>query len=208
MTVFLPRNYDPKRQHPLLIFLNGGTGGNGANPAVARRLTEERDFVCVDFPLFKAPDPQAPAGAKPAMKMTDEDYRLMWPLYQQMLARLDRAVPNIDPAHRVLGGFSNGGHTTAGLIEQSNGEVPKQFCAFLFVEGGGRIQRFDLIQGKPLLIVYGDKSTRQTRIDEIRGVAEAAGVHVKTQAMINTGHAFAETAYPEVRSWLYESALR
>jgi len=47
MTVFLPRNYDPAKQHPLLLFLNGGDGGAGANPGVARALSEERDFVCV-----------------------------------------------------------------------------------------------------------------------------------------------------------------
>ena len=50
----------------------------------------------------------------------------MWSLYKTMLAKLDQTVPNIDPAHRVLGGFSNGAHTTAGLIDQSDGELDEE----------------------------------------------------------------------------------
>jgi len=208
MTVFLPRNYETSRKHPLLIFLNGGTGGRAANPAVARKLSEEKDFVCVDFPLFKAADPQAPPGAKPALKLTNADYALAWPLYQRMLARLDHVVPNIDPAHRILGGFSNGAHMVAGLIDQSNGEVCKQFSAFFFVEGGGRLQNVDLLKGVTTLLVYGENSLRKSRLDEIQQEYGSAGVHLKPQPMPNTGHNFPETAYPEVRTWLYESALR
>src|ERR1019366_10183114 len=44
MTVFLPRNYNPGRKHPLLVFLNGGDGGIGSNPRVAPAPTEEEEF--------------------------------------------------------------------------------------------------------------------------------------------------------------------
>ena len=62
MTVFLPTNYDRGRKHPLLIFLNGGDGGTGANPGVARALSAEQDFVCVSLPLFKVTASKAPGG--------------------------------------------------------------------------------------------------------------------------------------------------
>ena len=125
MTVFLPTNYDPARKHPLLIFLNGGDGGIGGNPGVARALCAERDFICVNMPLFKAADYVTPApgatGDRYIMRATDA--RTMWPFFRTMLAKLEEAVPNIDPAHRVLGGFSNGAHAAAGLIDESDGEV-------------------------------------------------------------------------------------
>ena len=82
MTVFLPRNYDAARKHPLLLFLNGGDGGAGGNPGVARALTEEQDFICVSVPLFKAADyrPAKPGGGGSGYIVTDEDGRRMWPL--------------------------------------------------------------------------------------------------------------------------------
>jgi hypothetical protein len=88
MTVFLPRNYDPGRKYPLLVFLNGGDGGTGSNPGVARALSEEKDFVCVSVPLFKASDPKAPRG----YIMQDPDAKYMWPFFRTMLARLEALV--------------------------------------------------------------------------------------------------------------------
>ena len=62
MTVFLPTNYAADRKHPLLVFLSGGDGGAGSNPGVARAITEEKGFVCVSVPLFKATAPKEPGG--------------------------------------------------------------------------------------------------------------------------------------------------
>jgi predicted peptidase len=154
MTVFLPRNYDPQRKHPLLIFLNGWDGGDAANPSVARALSEEQDFVCVVLPLWKESiDPAAPANTPPVIIIRDVDGKFAWPCYKTMLARLDELVRNIDPARRVIGGFSNGAHMTGELIDQSEGEAAQYFSAFFTVEGGGRTERYDLIKGKPFLMV-------------------------------------------------------
>ena len=136
MAVFLPVNYDPARKHPLLIFLRGGDGGNDSNPAIARDLVEDKDFVCVSLPLFKEKDPNQ------TVLIRDNDCKVAWPLYKTMLAKLDEVVPNIDPNHRVLGGFSNGAHMTAALINQSEGEAAARFCAFFLIDGGGGVARF------------------------------------------------------------------
>jgi hypothetical protein len=78
MTVFLPGNYDPARQHPLLIFLQGGDGGSGANPGVARKLTKERDFICVSLPLFKETlNPPAPGNGTSRILIRSNDARYM-----------------------------------------------------------------------------------------------------------------------------------
>ena len=165
MTVFLPRNYDPQGRHPLLVFLSGGGGSRGQNPTVARKLTEETDFVCVDLPLFKEKlDPPAPGNGTARLIVQADDCRLMWKLYQTMLTRLEAMVPNLDPTHRILGGFSNGAHSTAGLIDQSDGEVARRFSGFLFGEGGGRLQRYDLLKGKEFLVLYGsERSGKRAR---------------------------------------------
>jgi predicted peptidase len=200
MTVFLPRNYDPQRKFPLLIFLNGWDGGEATNPGVARALSEEQDFVCVAMPLFKESlDPSAPANTR-AIIIQDADGRFAWPLYKTMLARLDALVPNIDPAHRVLGGFSNGAHMTGALLNQSDGEVARFFSAFFLVDGGGGFRSFDLLKDKPLLMVCG--VWRPNPDPPL-----AAGVKLTIYRMAVAKHAFPETEYRAVREWLCGPAL-
>ena len=203
MTVFLPTNYDPGRKYPLLIFLNGWDGGTGSNPGVARALSEGRDFVCANMPLFKATDFKvtAPNVAGVGFIMSDPDARTMWPFFKTMLAKLEELVPNLDPAHRVLGGFSNGAHATAGLIDESEGEVTRWFSAFMFVEGGGKLQRYDLLKGKPFLMVSSSAKSRP-RAQQICEAAKAAGAEA-TLVSVDVGkHDFPVSAYPAVREWL------
>lgn len=208
MTVFLPTNYDPARRFPLLIFLNGGDGGVGGNPGVARSLCEGRDFVCVNLPLFKAPDYQVTNSSVPGAGyvMRAEDGRQMWPCFKTMLARLEELVPNIDPAHRILGGFSNGAHATAGLIDESDGEIARRFSAFLFVEGGGKLQHYELLKGKPFLMVSSNAKSRP-RAQQICDAAKAAGAKA-TLIVEDVGkHDFPVSAYPAVREWLRKPAM-
>ena len=207
MTVSLPANYDPGRKHPLLIFLSGGTGGTGRDASVARRLSEGRDFVCVGVPLFKEKvDPPTPDNGRSRILIRNPDCKFAWPLYKRMLANLEELVPNIDPGHQVLGGFSNGAHATSGLIDESDGEVARRFSAFLFVEGGGKLERYDLLKGKPFLMVYGSEKSHR-RAQEILDAAKAAGAKATLHGMNDVGHAFPESEFPAVRTWLRGPAM-
>ncbi len=202
MTIFLPTNYDPGRKFPLFIFLNGGDGGAGGNPGVARALCQEKDFVCVSVPLFKASDPKAPGG----FIIGAENGKYMWPFFKTMLAKLDQVIPNIDPAHRVLGGFSNGAHATAALLDESGGEIARRFCAFLFVEGGGKLQHYDLLKGKPFLMVSSNAKS-QPRAQQICEAAKTAGAKAALVVEDVGAHDFPRAAYPAVRQWLRGPAL-
>lgn len=203
MTVFLPTNYEPGRKRPLLVFLNGGDGGGGSNLGVARSLCEGKDFVCVSVPLFKVTAPKTPGGD---YIMRDPDAKYMWPHFRTMLAKLEELVPNLDPAHRVLGGFSNGAHATQGLIDASEGEVSRRFSAFFFVEGGGRLQHYDLLKGKPYLMVSSNAKSRP-RAQQVHDQAKAAGARA-TLIVVDVGkHDFPVSAYPAVRAWLRGPAL-
>jgi polyhydroxybutyrate depolymerase len=204
MTVFLPTNYDPARKHPLLVFLGGGDGGTGSNPSVARELSAEEDFICVGVPLFKVTDPKASGGD---FVMRDPDGRYMWPFFRTMLAKLEELVPNIDPAHRVLGGFSNGAHAVQGLIDESDGEIARRFSAFFFVEGGGRLEHYDLLRGKPYLMVSSNTKSRP-RAQEICDAAKAAGARATLVAVDVGQHDFPKSAYPAVQEWLRGPAMK
>lgn len=199
-TILLPTNYDPGKKHPLLIFLNGGDGITGAELGVARSLCEGKDFVCVSMPLFK--DPNANTG----YVMQDADGKYMWPFFRTMLAKVEELVPNLDPAHRVLGGFSNGAHATAALIDESDGEVARRFSAFLVVEGGGRLRRYDLLKGKPYLMVSSNSKSRP-RAQQIVDAAKAAGARAALVFQDVGKHDFPVSAYPAVREWLRGPAM-
>lgn len=200
MTVFLPTNYDLGRKHPLLIFLNGGDGGAGGNPGIARAISEERDFVCASMPLFKVGDP------KVNLIMVEADGKYMWPFFKAMLAKLEEMVPNIAPEHRVLGGSSNGAHATAALLDGSDGEVARRFSAFLFVEGGGKMKHFEHLKGKHCMMVS-SQSKSKPRALEITEQAKAAGARTTFLCEDVGKHCFPESAYPAVRTWLRGPAM-
>ncbi len=207
MTVFLPSNYEPGGRFPLLIFLNGGDGGVGNELGVARSLSQGKDFVCVSMPLFKA------AAYKPGQTnagigyvMVAEDGRRMWPFFKTMLAKVEELVPNIDPGHRILGGFSNGAHATAALLDESDGEIARRFSAFMFVEGGGKLKHYELLKGKPFLMVSSN-SKSFPRAQQIRDAAKAAGAKGTMVFEDVSKHDFPVAAYPAVREWLRGPAM-
>jgi hypothetical protein len=208
MSIFLPSNYEPGRKFPLLVFLNGGDGGTGAELGVARSLCQGKDFVCVSMPLFKAADYKPPEGGAggAGYVMEAKDGRYMWPFFKAMLAKLEETVPNIDPEHRILGGFSNGAHAIAALLDESDGEVGRRFSAFIFVEGGGKLQHYDLLKGKPFLMVSSNAKSRP-RAQEICDAAKAAGAKA-TLIFEDVGqHDFPAAAYPAVRGWMREAGM-
>ncbi|MEI6502781.1 MAG: hypothetical protein WCP21_17365 [Armatimonadota bacterium] len=206
MSVYLPRNYDPQRKHPLLVYLQGWDGNRADSPSYPRLIAQEQDYVCVIMPLFKRNlDPADPVNTPPVMIIRDEDGKFAWPLYQEMLAKLEAAVPNLDPDRRILGGFSNGAHMVGELIDQSNGEIARQFSAFFLVEGGGRMQRYDLLKGKRLLLLYGNPKAL-ARIQQMHDSGTAAGVEATIHEMPGVGHAFPPEQFPAVREWLRASA--
>lgn len=203
MTVYLPTNYDPARKYPLFIFLEGGSGGTGGNPGIARALTEGRDFICASMPLFKASlaAVNGPQGPRPGIVVNTADGKYMWPFFKTMLDKLEALVPNIDPAHRILGGFSNGAHATAALLDGSDGEIAQRFTAFFCGEGGGKLEHYDLLKGKAFLMLSSNAKSLP-RAKEILEAAKTAGAKA-TLIFEDIGkHGFPEASYPAVRAWL------
>ena len=114
-----------------------------------------------------------------------------------MLARLDQLAPNLDRAHRVLGGFSNGAHATAALTDGSDAEVTQRFPAFLFAEGASKLQHHERLKGTPLLVVSSN-SKSAPRGQQICDVAKAAGA-LTTFILDDVGkHDFPVSVYPKV----------
>jgi hypothetical protein len=92
------------------------------------------------MPLFRAPGFTVDQANSPGKDfiLTEPDGRAMWPVFKTMLDKVEALVPNIDKGHCVVGGFSNGAHAIAALIDGSDGEICKLFSAFLIVEDVGK----------------------------------------------------------------------
>ena len=200
MGIALPRNYTPSGKFPLLIFLNGGSGGNGVGLGVIRTISAGKDFVCVNMPLF-IKDLKAGGGI-----IQDEDGAYMWPYFRTMLEKLLQVVPNIDTDHMILGGFSNGSHAVQGLIDGSGGEIARRFAAFFLIEGGPRVQRWNLLKGKPYLIVISQgKSLEGMKL--YCAAAKEAGVNASLICQDIGAHGIPEQAYPAMSAWLTGPAM-
>lgn len=205
LSISLPKNYTPGGKFPLLVFLHGGSGGNGGpKAAIVSAMTEDQDFVCASMPFFKKIAPKDPGGN---VVMRDEDAQYMWPYFRTMLAKLFEVVPNIDKSRMVIGGSSNGAHATQGLIDESDGEVAKQFCAFFFIEGGGRMKHYELLKGKPYLMVSSQKASK-SRAQEICDEAMAAGASTTFIFEDIGGHGIPMKAAHAMRAWLIGPATK
>ena len=205
LSISLPKNYAPGGKFPLLVFLHGGSGGNGGpKAAIVSAMTEDQDFVCASMPFFKKIAPKDPGGN---VVMRDEDARHMWPFFRTMLTKLFDVVPNIDRSQMTIGGSSNGAHATQGLIDESGGEIARQFSAFFFIEGGGRLKHYELLKGKPYLMVSSQTASKP-RAQEIIDQATAAGAATTFIFEDAGGHTIPMKAVPAIRAWLIGQATK
>jgi predicted esterase len=138
--------------------------------------------------------------------MNGQDGKYMWPFFKTMLARLDEAVPNLDPKNQVLGGFSNGAHAIAALLDESEGALASRFSAFLFVEGGGKLRQYESLKDKPFLMVSSNAKS-QPRAQQICDAAKAAGAKASLIVEDVGKHDFPKSAYPAVGQWLNGPAM-
>lgn len=206
VSVYFPENYNTQAQFPVLVWLGGGAGSLGNNLKLARQITQNRDFVCVNLPLYKRrvePLAADESNAWGRLIVQQEDSGVIWQQYRVLLDAVLRSVPNLDRSKIFLGGFSNGANTTAVLLNDPNLNLFQYFNHFILVEGGNMLSSFSRVQGHPLLILEGDE--RQPRFFEAAFEAMEEEVpNVEYILMEETGHELPERYQAELRRWMLE----
>ncbi|WP_442887301.1 hypothetical protein [Congregicoccus parvus] len=205
-TVHLPDDYSASGSYPVLLFLGGSTGGDGRGVSETRRIAAAAGggFVSVNLPIFlhEVP-PLAPdfSNRWTRLDIDDDDSERLWAAYRVMLERIHAIVPNIDRQRSVMGGFSNGAHATAILLNREPAEIRQWFGRFFFYEGGERFTRMASLEGAPIAIVQGmNQPNHWQRPLHVRAVE--AGVRVEWIELEGVGHEFTNAGVAKLGDWI------
>ena len=204
MSVYLPENYSTNRDFPLMLWLNGGDGGTGNLLNRPKEISENRDYICANFPLFKHEfAPMKPDSSNWIWRwlIRDWDHDLLWPAYSVMLEELHKRIPNINRENSVMGGHSNGAHTTVALLNGDN-DIRKYFRRYFISDGGIFLHTRQKYKGLSILIFKAEKNDNTTPLEYIHRDLVLNGIDAEYVLMKNAGHSFKEQYYVELRDWL------
>jgi predicted peptidase len=210
----LPDNYSPERKFPLFVFLYGGHGGPGAGPGRGHQIMENKDCIFVNLPLFKKKiDPSGPF--KGLLITTEQDGETICRAYTAMLKKVYATIPNIDSAHSIIGGMSNGAHSIVAMFEQGDAYLMSSFQNLVLIEGGWySIKTFDRYKGKGILYLHGDyvgqndwlgKKMREDLPKAVKKLEDAIVAHQLNATgliMKDTGHDMPVKFNADVKAWV------
>ena len=216
----LPGNYSPERKFPLFVFLYGGHGGPGAGPGRGQQIMENKDCIFVNLPLFKTKfDPTGPF--KGLLIITEQDGETICRAYTAMLKKVYATIPNIDNAHNIIGGMSNGGNSIVAMFETGDAYLMSTFKYLVLIEGGWHsIKTFDRYQGKGILYLYGDyagqddwlgKKMREDLPKAVKKFEDAIAAHQLNATglvMKDTGHDMPTTFNADVKAWVLKQLAK
>lgn len=214
LVAHLPRNYKRSGRYPLLVYLWGWDGGAADKKALAyvRKLTSERDFIAVNMPLFKkALDPTEIHNG--VLVQAFDDYPIISRCYRKMLSALLRAVPNIDPDRSVIGGLSNGAHTTALLLSAVDPFILNHFSGFFLLEGGWDIASLhkQVVRSKRIIKFVGGnrrRTFRRAMLDRLDAAMKVRWPPTFTVVkMPGVEHDFPDAYIPRLREWMTATDL-
>ena len=211
--VYFPENYTIEEKFPLLIWLGGGNGGPGTNLKTAKSITANKDFICVNLPLFKQTlEPVNSDSSNFWMRLyiDDENADVIWDSYKVMLKEIFQTVPNIDRKNTFIGGFSNGAHTISVLLNRKKAEINRYIRNYFLVEGGNDFNHPDALKKRNLLVMVGGNNIERGYKKKLKNIYVAAkekNIRAEYHVMDSTGHGFPEKFHPLVKEWM-EACMR
>jgi len=206
-SVYLPVDYSPDKKFPVLLWIDGGMGSAGDGARVLADIYGHQGFIYINLPQFmKKLEPVLPDSSnywQRLMLYYEPDNEIIWNSYKPMLDSIWRLVPNIDKANCFMGGFSNGGHTTAILLNRPKAEISSYFNKFIFSEGGVGLSNYNVLKDKPTIYFQGSKSP-----DWVRPFYENArkeGSPTSFFLMEGVGHEFPKQYQEILKKWMLEN---
>jgi predicted peptidase len=209
-SVFLPADYNTDKKFPVLLWINGGMGGPGEGAQSLADTYGDIGFIYINLPQFKSKiEPVLPDSSNYWSRLIlnyEPDNDIIWNSYKIMLDSIRSLVPNIDSTNSFMGGFSNGAHTTAILLNRPNAEILDYFNKFVFVEGGVGLSNYKVLKGKPTFFMQGEKGPDW--IKPIYQNAKDEGSLASFVLMEGFGHEFPKQYKETFKKWLLENVNR
>ena len=183
--IYVPEDYDPAGQYPLVLYLHG-SGERGDDNRAQTRKNSVMQTLLSEENLAKYPcivlAPQCPAG--------DGWYT------KTLMALLEHttAAYAIDPARIYVTGLSMGGYATWDLLAV----YPDYFAAAVPICGGGAPETAALFKDVPVWAFHGARDT----------VVSPEGSREMVRALEEVGGGVQYTEYPRERHQCWEKAYR
>ncbi len=205
-----PKDYDPKKKHPLVLFFHGaGERGDDNRRQLIHGMNEfASDEMMEKYPCFVVA-PQCPSGIQwvdtpwtlDAHTMPDEPTAPMC-MSLGLLSVLEKEF-SVDPHRIYVTGLSMGGFGTWDAIQRH----PDRFAAAVPVCGGADLAKAKDIAHIPVWVFHGDRDsvvkTKRSR-DMVAALKKAGGSPRYTEYP-NTGHNAWKATYsnPKMYEWLF-----
>lgn len=204
-SVYIPTNFCDQCKIPVILWIDGGSGGAGDRVEYIKKIVGKNDFILINFPLFKKnveallPDS---SNYWPRLRIRNQDSEILWNSYKMMLDSIFRLIPQIDKTNAYMGGFSNGAHATAVLLNRSEHEITRYFNKFFFVEGGDGLENYSVLSNRQVLYMQGTELTYPNWVKSFflnakKNMAKARFVYMK-----GVGHNFPEKYYDILCEWI------
>ncbi len=195
--VFVPRNYSPQRAWPVILFLHGagerGRDGReqlsvGLGPIVRERAAEFPYLVV--FPQAE----QTRGRILDVWRPESSDGKRALAILAEVEQRY-----RVDPAHRILTGWSMGGYGTWAMAAAD----PQKWSAVVPIAGGGRPQDARKLAQTPLWAIHGaiDEIVQPGESREMVAAVRAAGGHPRYSEIPGVGHDVWSGAYRSRQLW-------
>jgi predicted peptidase len=194
--VFVPKDYDGKKEYPVILFLHGSgetKGGKqtpvqvGIGPAIKKR---EKDFPFIVV---------IPQSEKRTWKADSDDAK-------RALAILDEVAKEykVDSKRQILTGLSMGGYGTWSIAAAH----PNRWAAIVPICGGGDPKDAEKIKAIPTWGFVGDKDSDRIvkGMKDMMDALKTAGAEPKYTVYPGVGHNSWDNAYgtDELYKWLLE----
>ena len=204
-SVYLPKDYQPRKKMPACIFLNGFTGGEASHAGSVKSIVGDRGHISINLPLFKSKVARLKKDESNYWMrafIEDKDYKAIWAAYRVILKRIYEAVPNIDVSRTAMGGFSNGAHITAVLLNNPRCRVYDYVSHFYFIEGGCYFRRTKALDHRSVLIYQGADWEKPWLADAMAAAQANDSANVSVDFMQGVEHKFPDAYKRKLKRWL------
>lgn len=210
-SVYVPKDFCENKTIPVVLWIEGGTGGSGDHIEIVKEIFGKTGAILINFPLFKEKvDSLMPDSSNywTRIRIRNADNDVLWTSYKTMLDTILKVFPLIDTSNAYMGGFSNGAHATAVLLNRNEHEITKYFSKYYFIEGGDGLENFSVLRNRYVFYMQGTELSYPNWVKFYFQQAKKCNAKADFVYMKGAGHNFPAGYYYKLRKWIHQTKNR